>query len=178
LIACGPKAPSVSTPGTASLGRLVRGSPIAVQAFAIADGAIVSYARPTDAFGPIVSEQIARELRDRGHDARAIATRPAGAASSGVLVVGTITMLDGGSRALRYWVGFGAGAVKLGVTGEVIGSDGERIGTFREERWSAVGRFGGESQDLLEKCARTLGADIAEMIDTGDYRQVGRPARQ
>jgi hypothetical protein len=173
LAACGPKAPPVST---ASVGPLVRGSQVTVEEFTVADDAILSYRGPRDALGLILAEQVARELRERGHDARAIAARAVAPASAPVRVVGRITMLDGGSRGLRYWVGFGAGAAKLGVAGDVIGAGGARVGTFSDERWSAVGRFGGASQDLLEKCARTLGADIAEMIDTGEYRRVGRPA--
>jgi len=172
LGACGPKSPP--QPAPAGVAPLVRGSTVAVREFPIAADAITSYRGARDAFGLIIAEEIARELRERGHEARAI--RADAPTSAPIVVVGRITMLDGGSRGLRYWVGFSAGAAKLGVVGEVVRDDGQRVGTFTDERWSSFGKFGGASQDLLEKCARTLGKDIAEMVDTGEYRRLGRPA--
>ena len=153
--------------GTLVSGPRVTGQPITVKEFTT-EGAVIR-SEGVETFGLVLAEEIASELRRRGYQAEAI---PASAtARSSVVVSGRLTRVDGGSRALRYFVSFGAGAAKFGAAGEVIGRDGARLVTFSDERWSGWGVFGGSSQSLLQKCVRSVGADIAEMIDTGKYRQ-------
>lgn len=134
------------------------------------DGAQVSYGESTDAFGLTVASEIASALRKRGHDAEAV---PRGGAPDGdVLVKGRILRIDGGNRATRYLVGFGAGAAKLGVEGEVERADGASLGSFSHERWAGMGVFGGATAALMAKCQRAVSHDVAEMIATGQYTRV------
>jgi len=131
------------------------------------DGADIYFNAPHDAFGLMVAEEIAGALRKRGHQAEAV---PAGGTHSGEIVVsGRIVRINAGSRPLRYWVGFGAGAAKFGVDGQVTKADGGQVGSFSHERWSGFGVFGGNSVSLVQKCLRAVGNDIAKMVDTGMY---------
>lgn len=134
------------------------------------EGARVTYNAPYETFGLAVAEEIAAALRKRGHVAHAI---PAGGEVTGSIVVtGNVTRIDAGSRAQRYWVGFGAGAAKFGVEGGVKKADGNEVVRFSDERWSGFGVFGGNSISLVRKCLRAVGQDVAKMIDTGEYRTV------
>jgi len=133
------------------------------------DRAQIRYGADHDAMGLAVAEEIAGELRRRGHDAKAL---PANATPDGDVVVrGRITRIDGGSRAVRYFVGFGAGAAKFGVEGDVERQE-ERLASFSHERWSGFGVFGGSSSSLVQKCIRAVGRDVGKMIDEGAYTTV------
>jgi len=146
------------------------GERISVIEFSL-EGASISYAAPYEAFGLLVAELIAAELRDRGHRADAV---PAGGTPTGDFIVsGRITRIDGGSRAARYWSGqYGGGAAKFGLEGYVEAVDQETRAPFSDERWAGTGPFGGESVSLVQRCVRQVARDIAEMIHTGKFRQL------
>ena len=96
------------------------------------------------------------------------AQRKAGAnRSSKTLVVrARLTKLDPGSQAARWFVGFGAGAVKIGIAGEIIdGSSGKVLVRFAQERRSGFGAFGGNYDELFMRTARQLGGDIGGLIN-------------
>jgi len=95
---------------------------------------------------------------------------PASGTPRGELIVrGRILRIDEGSRALRYFVSFGAGAASLGVDGEAVRPDGNRIGAFADERRSGWGMFGGSGENLLQRDLREVAEDVGEMVATGDY---------
>ena len=74
--------------------------------------------------------------------------------------------VDPGSQAARYFVGFGAGAVKIAIAGEIVDrSTGKVLVRFVQERRSGFGAFGGGYGALFERTARQLGGDIAELIN-------------
>jgi hypothetical protein len=137
LVGCGAGRPVTTGPQ-------VTGQRIAVAEFQT-DSATVRYNEPVDAFGLAMAEEIAGALRKKGYAAEAF---PAGREPRGDVVVrGRYLLIDGGSRALRYWVGFGAGAAKMRVEGDVTRSDGTAIGHFAPGRGldsgsSAVPRAG------------------------------------
>lgn len=133
------------------------------------EGAQITYNAPHDTFGLAVAEEIAGALRKRGHVAHAVPAR--GEVPGEIVVTGRIVKIDAGSRATRYWVGFGAGSAKFGVEGNVQNAEGAEVATFADERWSGFGVFGGNSVSLVQKCLRAVGNDVAKMIDTGQYRQ-------
>jgi hypothetical protein len=158
--ACGP--PSVKAP------RLVD-EHVTVVEFASDESVVTAFDSPHATFGFSVAEQIASDLQHQGHTAESI---PATATPAGAVVVhGRITKIDGGSRALRYWIGFGAGAARFMVAGEVDRADGTRIGSFSAERSAGFGMWGGASEDMMVRCIRAVGKDVAEMIDKGEYSQ-------
>jgi hypothetical protein len=92
---------------------------------------------------------------------------PGGKGNGGTLIIrARVTKLDPGSRAARYWGGFGAGAVKIAMTGEIIdGASKKILVRFKQERRSAVGLFGGDYDELFTRTARQIGEDIAGLVN-------------
>jgi hypothetical protein len=85
---------------------------------------------------------------------------------SGALVVrAKVVKMDPGSQAARYWAGFGAGAAKTGITGEISDSrTGKVLLRFKQERRSAVGSYGGDYESLLDRNLWTIGKDLANVL--------------
>jgi hypothetical protein len=74
--------------------------------------------------------------------------------------------VDPGSQAARYWIRFGAGAVKIEMLGEVIDARSRKtLLRFRQERRSGVGAFGGGYGELFARTARQIGGDVAELLN-------------
>jgi hypothetical protein len=90
----------------------------------------------------------------------------AGSGGANALVVrARITKSDPGSQAARYWGGFGAGAVKVGISGEIVdGGTNKVLLRFQQERRSGVGLFGGGYRELLDRSLRQIGGDVAGLI--------------
>jgi hypothetical protein len=91
------------------------------------------------------------------------AQRKANANSPGktLVVRARLTKVDPGSQAARYFVGFGAGAVKIAIVGEIIDrASGKVFVRFAQERRSGFGAFGGGYAALFQRTARQLGGDI------------------
>jgi hypothetical protein len=83
-----------------------------------------------------------------------------------LVVRARLAKVDPGSQAARYFVGFGAGAVKIAIEGEIIdGSSGKVLVRFAQERRSAFGAFGGGYGELFQRTARQIGGDIGELIN-------------
>jgi uncharacterized protein DUF4410 len=82
-----------------------------------------------------------------------------------LLVRGKVILMDPGSQAARYWAGFGAGAARTGIDGEVVDAGtGKVLLRFRQERRSGVGMFGGDYEKLMDRNLRTIGADLAGVL--------------
>ncbi len=65
-----------------------------------------------------------------------------------------------------YWGGFGAGAVKIAMAGEIVDSSTQKtLLLFVQERRSGFGAFGGGYRELFERTARQLGGDVAAAIN-------------
>lgn len=145
-------------------------APITVVAFPV-DPAGVHYEGSVDAMGLLLAGEIADTLRRRGRNAQAAPTPPAD--STGIVVRGRITTIDGGSRATRFWVGFGAGGASVAAEGEVVRTDGTQVAPFKAVRSSSgmADMFGGDSPVLVDKCVRAVAEDIAEMVATSHYEQ-------
>ena len=68
-----------------------------------------------------------------------------------------------GNRALRYWVGFGAGkATSKIVTTLVDKESGKIVGNIQTDGMLAMGAFGGNSKDVLKRSAKDIAKKIAE----------------
>lgn len=82
-----------------------------------------------------------------------------------LIVRAKIMKSDPGSQAARYFAGFGAGAAKVAVSGEIVdGGTNKVLVRFAQERRSGVGMFGGGYRDLLHRSIRQIGGDVAEML--------------
>jgi hypothetical protein len=94
------------------------------------------------------------------------ANSAAGAKGRMLVVRARVTKLDPGSRAARYWASFGAGAVKIAMTGEIIDASTKKtLVRFRQERRSGFGAFGGGYDELFTRTARQIGGDIAGLVN-------------
>lgn len=81
---------------------------------------------------------------------------------AGVLVLrGRVVEMDPGSRAARYWAGFGAGAARTKLEGELVdAASGRVLLRFTQERRSGVGVGGGNYVNLLQRNLRAIGEDL------------------
>jgi hypothetical protein len=78
---------------------------------------------------------------------------------------GKIEKLDPGSQAARYWVGFGAGAAKTEISGELFDPEsGKVLVKFDQERRSGVGEFGGDYEELMDRNLEQIGGDVAFLL--------------
>lgn len=76
-----------------------------------------------------------------------------------------VTTMDPGSRAARYWGGFGAGAARTQIVGDVLdAATGNVLLRFTQERRSAWGLAGGGYEDLLERNLVQIGGDVAGIL--------------
>jgi hypothetical protein len=90
----------------------------------------------------------------------------AGGGRGTLIIRARMTKLDPGSRAARYWAGFGAGAVKIQMAGEIVDGNSKKVLVrFRQERRSAFGVFGGGYEELFTRTARQIGGDIATLVN-------------
>lgn len=90
----------------------------------------------------------------------------AGANAGGdtLVVEGKFVTLDPGSRAKRYFVGFGAGKSSVKVTGVVKDASGRTLATFEQRRIGAMGLGGGDSLGKLMTDSRNIGEDLAKFL--------------
>ena len=97
------------------------------------------------------------------------AQRKIGANAGGgrtLVIRARLTKLDPGSQAARYWAGFGAGAVKIQMTGEILDASSKKtLVRFRQERRSGFGVFGGGYEELFRRTARQIGEDVAGLLN-------------
>ncbi|HEV7732488.1 MAG TPA: DUF4410 domain-containing protein [Candidatus Binatia bacterium] len=134
--------------------------------------AISRYEGDTAQLGSLLATQAVTFLKRRDRDAQ-VAPQDS-PIDSGTIVSGRITRLDGGNRALRALVGFGAGGSTCAADGTVSRADGTRIGTFALERkrkgtgffWV---RFGESAELQLQKCVESLGNGIGQLVDQGKW---------
>jgi hypothetical protein len=86
--------------------------------------------------------------------------------SKGLVIRARLSKVDPGSQAARYWGGFGAGAVKIAMTGEIVdAASGKVLVRFQQERRAGFGAFGGGYSALFTRTARQIGGDIAGLIN-------------
>jgi len=88
-------------------------------------------------------------------------------ASSELIVRGKITALDPGSRAKRMWVGYGAGAARTAIEGEIVdGKTGQVLVRFTQERRSGIERFGRGSsyEEIMKRNLTAIGEDVANIL--------------
>ncbi|MEP7012262.1 MAG: DUF4410 domain-containing protein [Acidobacteriota bacterium] len=82
-----------------------------------------------------------------------------------LILRGKVEKMDPGSQAARYWVGFGAGAAKTEISGELFDPEsGKVLVKFDQERRSAVGEFGGDYEELMDRNLEQIGGDVAFLL--------------
>jgi Domain of unknown function (DUF4410) len=85
---------------------------------------------------------------------------------STLVIRARLTKVDPGSQAARYFIGFGAGAVKIAIVGEIVDAASRKtLVRFAQERRSGVGAFGGGYGELFARTALQLGGDVAGLLN-------------
>jgi hypothetical protein len=116
--------------------------------------------------GPrVLAERFATALKEAGAFTEVVVlksgdTPPAGA----VVVAGKFLTLDPGSRAKRYFAGFGAGKSSVKVAGTVKDAAGNTLATFEQRRIGSMGMGGGDSLGKLMSDSRSIGEDVAKFL--------------
>ena len=91
--------------------------------------------------------------------------QPGSGGPGSLIIRARILKSDPGSQAARYWAGFGAGAAKVGISGEIVdGGSGKVLARFTQERRSGFGLFGGGYRELLDRTLKQIGGDVAGLI--------------
>lgn len=81
-----------------------------------------------------------------------------------LVVEGSFVTLDPGSRAKRYFAGFGAGKSSVEVIGTVSDAQRKLLARFRQRRIGAMGFGGGDSLGKLMSDTRSIGEDIGKFL--------------
>lgn len=89
------------------------------------------------------------------------------ATGNAVILEGAITEFNAGSRALKFFVGFGAGKAYLKAKGRLIdAASGQELATFEDRETGYRGAVGMESYlDLFPHQAKSLGEHISRFIE-------------
>ncbi len=85
--------------------------------------------------------------------------------STAIVIEGEFVTIDPGSRAKRYFVGFGSGKSAIEIAGRFVTKAGETMGEFRHRRIGAMGVAGGDSLGKLLSDTRSCGEDIAKFLE-------------
>jgi hypothetical protein len=82
-----------------------------------------------------------------------------------LLVRARVASMEPGSKAKRFWGGFGAGAASAELQGEVVdAATGKVLLRFKQERRSAIGAFAGDYVELMNRNLVTVGQDLAGVL--------------
>lgn len=104
----------------------------------------------SDAWLQVMRSALEGALRDGG-----VST----ASGSELTVDVLVTELDPGSKAARYWVGFGAGTGKVSAT-VTVGAHGSFVVAGK----LSGGWFGGEMDGVMKKLGRDAGVELAKVV--------------
>lgn len=116
--------------------------------------------------GPrLLAERFVAKLKELGPFTDVSMLEPGAAPPSVALVVeGKFIELDPGSRAKRYFAGFGAGKSAVAVSGSVKTADGMLLAAFEHRRIGVMGMGGGDSLGKLTSDTKSLGEDVAKFL--------------
>ena len=84
--------------------------------------------------------------------------------SNALVIEGVFVTLDPGSRAKRYFAGFGAGKSSVEVAGTVSDAQRKLLARFQQRRIGAMGLGGGDSLGKLMSDTRSIGEDIGKFL--------------
>lgn len=103
---------------------------------------------------------------DAKHPLEPVALNDAGRTDSKVLLIrGKVTQMNPGSKALRYWVSFGAGQSRVEISGEVVDMQSNTpLARFVHARSSGIGVWGGDYQKFLTDDTHDVGEDVGKML--------------
>lgn len=128
---------------------------------------------------PYVQSELVQRLRASGIFERVVnlsETEFTPGAQRVLRLEGAITKLAPGSRALRYFVGFGAGASKAQMETRFVDMQtGQVVLVTADRREAAFGVFGGDSEEHLKEALSDMARDLAKFVARA--REAGGPPR-
>jgi hypothetical protein len=110
----------------------------------------------------LLAVDIVETLRDHGFTAVTLSDSSAAENSSAMQLVGEFTEINPGSQAARAWIGFGAGASKVCVSGKLLNADGKTVGEFKD---CEKGLGWGNSSTQTTGEASNIGVNIATQLN-------------
>ncbi len=117
---------------------------------------------------PYFQSAIVRRLRASGLFERVVNLTESELAPGGARTLrleGAITKLSPGNRALRYFVGFGAGASRTQVETRFVDvQTGEVVLVTADRREAAFGIFGGDSEEHLKESFDDMARDLSKFV--------------
>ncbi len=125
-----------------------------------------------DTMRKVAPELLANALKarlDASHAFGTVTVDESGGASApaeALVISGEFLTINPGSRAKRYFVGFGAGASGVGVSGTVTDASGKTLADFKHLKHSGIGIGGGSYVKFLSDDARDVGSDIGKFLVT------------
>lgn len=114
----------------------------------------------------ILAEQMVKELKALGYFTDVHLDSDDTPAESSIVLDGRFTVLNPGSRAKRYFVGFGAGREVMEIEGVIKDAAGAVLARFRERRISVMGIGGGNYRKKMESGMKHFGKDVATFLHT------------
>ena len=116
--------------------------------------------------GPrVLAERFASALKEAGAFTEVVVLKPGDTPPAGAVVLGgKFLTLDPGSRAKRYFAGFGAGKSSVKVAGTVKDAAGNTLASFEQRRVGSMGMGGGDSLGKLMSDSRSIGEDLAKFL--------------
>ncbi|MDO4224064.1 MAG: DUF4410 domain-containing protein [Acinetobacter sp.] len=73
-----------------------------------------------------------------------------------------IESFDAGNRALRYFVGFGAGKATATISVKLTDETGQNLGQVSTDTALYIGAFGGDAKGIIDKAAKDIAKKIHE----------------
>jgi len=110
----------------------------------------------------LVAVDIVETLREHGFTDVTLSDSAAPAGDA-LQLLGTFTEINPGSQSTRVWIGFGAGASKVCISGTLQTASGEIVGDFKD---CEKGLGWGNSGDQTEGEAARIGANVGQLIDS------------
>jgi hypothetical protein len=112
-----------------------------------------------------ISESLAMQLKSKKLFTNVVINGEPG--GNAVILEGAITEFNAGSRALKFFVGFGAGKAYLLVKGRLLDAEtGRELATFVDRETGYRGAVGMESyEDLFPHQAKSLGENISQFVE-------------
>jgi hypothetical protein len=115
--------------------------------------------------GPdMLVEAFRAEITQAGPFTEVLPPDAAAVPENALVVEGRFLKIDPGSRAKRYWGGFGAGKSGVQVTGTVKDASGTVLAEFTHMKHSGIGIGGGDYLKFLSDDTRDVGRDLARFL--------------
>jgi hypothetical protein len=110
----------------------------------------------------LLSEELVRRLQSKNLFDRVIRNGESGPQT--LVLEGRFSKVDAGNRALKFWVGFGAGKSTLTMEGRLSdGATGEVLAVFENDRHAPFNMA--EMEKIFDEDTRNLAKDLAAFIE-------------